>query len=212
MSKWRNFFVIITGFLGGCMMNTDYNPENFNPKKQSLVVLRSFYESENLQGNKGDITQLKTKWSSLSGDKKFIANRPPIWMAKEWGSGKGDYLLLAIDPGIYQLEELSLAKGQNPPYYRVSEGGATFEVKEGEVIYLGDLVLQDYFKGTFTVEDFFDEAKEFILHKHPQFAPKLVKNLVQVSKTINLFVPADLYYLGKAWDSAKSEERLKRIG
>jgi len=111
-----------------------------------------------------------------------------------WYDFWGDrYTVLMLDPGIYVVEKISYSNasaeiystsdGLNPGKENFVYGG--FEVKPGEVIYLGDI---NFALPNITVTDNIDKAKLFLSKKYPELDHRILqKRLLDLNGSLSQY-------------------------
>lgn len=138
---------------------------------------------------------LVSKWVDLKTNSYFIANKSDFMR----GYPKQDadqVLIYAIQPGSYSLERFYNPYHKHTRYrfvdmvYKVSTEGVNFEVKPGEVVYLGDFILKDEYSGKIEIKDSFAEVQKKFNERYPQLASQLKKRLITISPSFKINVPS----------------------
>jgi len=101
-----------------------------------------------------------------------------------------EFTLGLISPGQYTLNRINLREPsidpmQNNDSRNVSEGSISFEIKAGEILYIGDFTT-NYCCNSIHLRDDFPPAKAFIDKHFPELSKKLTKKIAQKSHDFKL--------------------------
>jgi len=190
----KKFILLILSIpvLQGCVIFSSISPrsatdteliEAFPNNKKSVIV----YKQNN------DSVFYNSSWQSIN--QKDINDKNYIYLED---TGRKKLKILVVNPGIYTFREVYNYNGSitlsDPLYdYEINNPKvASFEVKSGEVVYIGDFNISqatsknigDIFTNkisarfTIKVDDNFNQAKFFLEREYPQLSDMLVKRLI----------------------------------
>ena len=203
----KKFYIFFGFFLSGCMiMNATYDPQEFANGNQSVIIFTSLKNNLDLDDNHINFEKLETRWENKKSKKEIVVNEYPMdILNKELfppNENKEPFEILFVEPGKYQLESY-VVRFQGPihdSYYNntVSPHSITFEIKPGEVVYLGDLSLDDFGKGKFSINDSFIKAHNYLKKKHPEFLSRMKKRFINISPNayVNVHYQLKMMYEG----------------
>lgn len=172
--------------------------EQFQAGEKALIVTRSTFNSEHWLGGESQYNAFNV-WVKIDDMSAQSPVRYSFYKNRFFlGSDSQNFRLYMIDPGVYMLESTAASNGSyhysSPdagPKKKAKSSEAFFEVKAGEVIYIGDLDLRvrsasSKHKGMVVMEtklsDHFDEAKKVIAQDNPEIAEKMEKRLARFAR------------------------------
>ena len=171
-------------FLFGCAPKYPYDPAEFSKGQKSAAVISSkaLYKRDLFFKMRSAASLLKIYWKSTTSQESFISlNRIPMFDDSE-----SVYEIYQILPGEYYIEKCEYSGTSGPVMftvkYRIKKGKIKFNIKPGEVSYLGDILLNDEKEeGDIIINDSFVKVKDYIRDNYPELASQLKKNLIQSS-------------------------------
>lgn len=184
----RNYFIIICSIflLMGCTtkyMDESIYEDKFLQKKSAIVIIRMLYPGT-LWGFSNRFPVL-TYWTKMDNDDRvqkveYCFNSQTLFSApalKAYMVEPGYYILDKIEFSDTRVRYFSMVPGWDPhkkvPLY------ASFEVKAGEVVYLGDVKIEPY-RNRFDIKisDEFMSAQAFFKSEYPTITTPVIKRLI----------------------------------
>lgn len=197
--------------LAGCSMNTNYDPKSFAEEKRAMIIV-GCPDNPKAKTDK-NYPILKSSWTNLTTNEALVVNTTDFL---NYGvKDKEAYLALSVTPGKYSLHDITYWIVPKEPsdrdVYNVWKKGATFEVKPGEVVYIGDLILEDRYYGKIAVKDSFEKAQEFLNSKHHDLATRLEKRLINISPSFKLSIPPIIIYTREIIEINKKKSATRNL-
>ena len=194
--KLLTIYTLALFLLAGCsdlqMNNKSYDLNEFSKGKKSIVLVQSTYLfNTTLRG----LVKKKAKsvWKKENSRQSFTVNSLCFIPFTDGVSDQPDYEIHLVDPGKYYLEPYSMLN-MNGGYSVTFDPIVFFEVKAGDVAYVGDLYINadclTYGNcsalspkigvncGQLSLENSFEMARLFLKRNHPELADRLTLNLV----------------------------------
>ena len=178
------FFVLF--LMVGCVNQggNTFDKQSIDNKTKGLVVIKS---TGSLKGSSEFL--VATAWINTRTNSIFHTKGPYKRHLRVSDDPK-KYYAYTLEPGHYRLDEVSFLEPStiNPALYSFNgKKNVCFEVKGGDVLYLGDGFHEykdkDYMthnvKPRVQLIDRFDEAKAFMNANYPPVADKLEKRLIK---------------------------------
>ncbi|MES2252811.1 MAG: hypothetical protein V4482_03895 [Pseudomonadota bacterium] len=162
-----------------------FDKQSIDTKTKGLVVMKS---TGSLNGSSEFL--VAAAWLNTDTHNLFYT-RGPYKRHLRVPDNPKTYYIYMLEPGHYTLNEVSFLEPStvNPGFYSFYgiKDFAYFEVKGGDVLYLGDCYQQYKDRGDMThnvkpkinLNDRFDEAKAFMNENYPSLAGKLEKRLIK---------------------------------
>lgn len=192
------FHSLFTLFLTGCVnipINTStYDANEFSKGKKAIVVLRSTYIFNTaLRG----LVKKKaiSSWKKENSRYSFKVNGLCFIPFTDTVSDTPEYEIQLIEPGKYYLEPYSMYN-MNGGHSVTFNPHVFFEVKAGDVVYIGDLYINaDCLSfsncskygpqvgtncGKISLKNTFEEARQFLKKQYPELADRFTVNLMSV--------------------------------
>ena len=180
------FFVLF--FVIGCsgQINNSFDQESLNNKSKGLVIMRA---TGTLHGSKEFF--VTTGWLNTNTQNMFHT-RGPNKRFLNITDDPTKYYIYMLEPGHYTLNEIFFLEQSSVDMFSIHgysniSNFAYFDIKGGEVLYLGDCY-QNYDSkkdgshgmvlNRTGLNDTFERAKEFMRQNYPSVADKLEKKLI----------------------------------
>jgi hypothetical protein len=170
------FVILISLSLTSCVSEYSrplykYRPKDHKPSSTPVLV----FDTSNVT----DIVLAKIKKSAVESEGEVYTVTPAF---KFLGSGSYEQVVFSIEPGIYVISKATISLGDvhnNTTMKGLTSGivnyGA-FEIKEGDIAYLGDLSFNWNSHNFITIENNIDKVKKELsgtIYRH--LIPKLHK-------------------------------------
>lgn len=197
--------------LSGCTrtINTSFDIDDLSPNEgKGLVLMRSYvkaFEDRNFR-------IMQSTWRKRGENAIFRTDFKHLGLVRINHEKIRSY---SLEPGKYDLEGLFF---HGCGFFGSGIGGgifaarhlknvASFEVKAGDVIYVGDLCLDANISSIVSrairIENHFDVAKKYLAENYPQLENKLEEKPIQLSKLTTLIQGLDQNSIDAAIDGLK---------
>ncbi len=176
--------------LTGCTYSAISKNQSFDSSSPSAILVIGVSGELALEGwfAKYDSETKKLKANSFSGHEGFVHN----------GGGKFKFKVISMDPGFYVLKNIAFHPGWGAPKKNICMSKQTyaFEIKAGEILYFGDILLKKPDNLGFSVNG--DSKKAMAaLDQYPNVSGDLANADL---KTVSFENGEDIAWLGFAAD------------
>jgi len=159
--------------------NHKFKADQFHTGEKAVVLVRvsSKYKGWILRGE----TSVSYSFAKVDSNYPSLKTRHAYLVDGAWKNNY--YAVLMVDPGIYVLETISYNMGDSD-YYSAKDGlnpgkenflYGGFNIKPGEVVYLGDINIDFHSKEKdIFVSDNLEKAKLFLNKKYPDLSTQTI--------------------------------------
>ena len=140
--------------------------------------------------------RVKVKWANCCTQNDFFyaKNYRSVYVLPEMTKYRYHNIeVYLVTPGKYFLQRLNYAKEDNHEVtlYGNSDKGASFAAKAGEVLYVGNIVInfkdndidtESFLNQAMDIQDNYSAAQLYVEEHYPQLLPNLQKRLLTLSK------------------------------
>lgn len=195
------FTLCLIFFLGSCVLNIGFTPDAISENK---LIEQRFPENKKaviILGDKDDVFNASSLWYKIDETNGSSIRNKFIWIKRSI-----DKEVIMLEPGIYSLKSFEISNTSHARNWVESKeekiydiktkkpAFASFVVRSGEVVYLGDLRFSSYAVGrtwqnnrnTIVRIKVFDEdnnAKQKFYSKYPKLKDyKVITRLIEVNE------------------------------
>lgn len=178
-----------TLLLGGCVhrMQTFKDLPSFKNGTKSIVITRNYEASKRAR-----YCNVESMWLHNESNRIFMSHNCALPGFLDLGcSDPGSkFSVYFVEPGFYSLHDVEIdGCWTSKRYARSLNDVAAFQVKAGEVVYIGDLVYVDSGSHTLAlsikIEDHYEAAKLYFQRHYPEITHSPIKKLIRFSNRVN---------------------------
>lgn len=189
------FVVLLASQIVGCASpGIDTSPDiaGLYSGKKGVIIIQGAHKN---QGSSSEKHTLNTMWTNIENHKSFFVdpgNLPADLLCFLCPRGTFNYktMVYFIEPGKYYLSWIYFYVGNY--YYKanLSTNILNFEIKGGEVLYLGKITVSDKVKivtNSINIENDYNTAVKYFKKKYPTITKVPEERLLQFSKKAQIF-------------------------